>query len=388
MLVSRFHEICKYKGFAFTYTDNITLITSAVCSYDPFELPENVIFRSKRSVYLPGLRSVPATTIFENEGDVTLHPDVLIPENFKGIKNIGNFYPENFSLKKPLINLTYSSDFQSFLNENHTSYGGVYNKCVQDLFIINNRLIQPEHLQVSLIDFNEDKDMISFVPTRTLYKNYLKSPKKYNNIKSYISSESRNILASNAKITIRVGRFLKKMFPTITDTEVEEFVNLYKAYRNFDDYEMKIVTGTDIVQYYNVHNQDAKAGSGLSGSCMNHSNPTDLKAKQIEFYTKISKCGLLILKKKDSEKIRGRAFIWETKCGKKYVDYIYVSKNSERHMYKKYISDNNCLSNINGDAHRHLVIEADEEASKLTYIPSYLDTFKYHPTEHLIKGDK
>ena len=230
--------------------------------------------------------------------------------------------------------------------------------------------------------------MISFVPTRTLYKNYLKSPKKYNSIKSYISSEGRDILASNAKITIRVGRFLKKMFPVITDTEVEEFVNLYKAYRNFNDYEMKIVTGADIVKYYNVHNQDAKSGSTLSGSCMNHSNSTDLKAKQIEFYTKISKCGLLILKKKDSEKIRGRAFIWETKCGKKYVDYIYVSKGSEINMYKKYISDNNCLSNINGDEHRNLVIEANEEASKLTHIPAYLDTFKYHPTQHLIKGDK
>ena len=291
-----------------------------------------------------------------------------------------------------MINLTYATDFQAFLYENHhhynTSYDGDYNKCVQDLLTIQNRLIRPEHLQVSLIDFNEDKDMISFVPTRTLYKNYLKSPKKYNSIKSYISSEGRDILASNAKITIRVGRFLKKMFPVITDTEVEEFVNLYKAYRNFNDYEMKIVTGADIVKYYNVHNQDAKSGSTLSGSCMNHSNSTDLKAKQIEFYTKISKCGLLILKKKDSEKIRGRAFIWETKCGKKYVDYIYVSKGSEINMYKKYISDNNCLSNINGDEHRNLVIEANEEASKLTHIPAYLDTFKYHPTQHLIKGDK
>ena len=124
---------------------------------------------------------------------------------------------------------------------------------------------------------------------------------------------------------------------------------------------------------------------------MNYTEETDLRAKQLQFYAKNPDyCGLLILRNKGSEKIKGRALIWTTLDGKKYIDEVYANKLSDALLYKTYATVNNCLTRQNGDVSYDLVIPCAPEVQKLgkdNYL-SYLDTFRYDKEENLIKGHK
>jgi len=349
-------------------------------------IPENIIFRNKGYVYLNYIKEIPASTIFENTGDVYMLPSVVIPKGFKGFRNRGNISPENFKIKKPAILYNFSRFFVDFLNESN-------NEVSRMILALNNKVVDPDLLNASYIDCAMDKsEMISYLPTDKIYRQYsayLKDETKDVAIKAtfrnYIQRNYQSYFDSTDRSRIKIGRFLKKILPNITDTQVEQFVNVYRAFKTIDDYELSIVRGDEIAKYYDRANQDCAPGSGLHGSCMNYTDKNDTKAKYMEFYAKTPEtCGLLILKHKGSEKIRGRAFIWTSTDGRTYVDYIYISKYSEMNIYRKYIQDNKFLSNINNSPIKDFIINANPECQKVKTMIPYLDSFKYERDKNLI----
>jgi hypothetical protein len=385
MELNELHDTLRYNGYSFKVENDITTITHYSSVYLRYieRLPENVIFKNSGNVEIPKVNEIPQSVIFENKGNVIMKDDIKINRSYTGFKNIGYISPENFKLKTPPLKYMISDDFYCFLSEN------IKNKYIAKLINMQNFNIPSDGFQVSCIDSN-DEESISFLPTKQIIKKYTSLPdderKRFKNIEGYLTSKKNELFHESLKFKVKIGRFLKKTFPEITDAEVEDFVNLYKSYRANNNYEMLIVYGDDIVKYYNRANQDTGTGTILYNSCMNHIDPTEAKARQVQFYAKNENCGLLILRLKGSDKIRGRGFIWTCTNGKKFVDRNYTVKASEANYYNKFAAQNGCL--IKGvDSIDSLIINCSDGLDKLQDYPPYLDTFKYYKNENLIRGN-
>ena len=381
MRLQRLHEICAQKGYAFTYENDITTITAdGDISFRIRSLPANIVFNNKGNVKLEILRRLPATTQFKNKKDVSIAPETIIPEEFKGFKNKGNIIPENYKYKVPKVKYQFSDELNYFIQENKAN-----NKWVDKLAKLNNKYLKSkDKLQGSFIDCIDD---ISFMPVDKIHKSYQEAKQggvRYAALDNYTNNSKYNLIKEGLKNTIKFGRFMKKLFADITDTEVEEVVNMFKAFKNSGDCGLEIVTGKDIVKYYNRANQETASSGRLYNSCMNYTAETDNRFTNLHFYANIPNCGLLILRSKDSEKIRGRALIWTTKDGQKYVDNIYVAKESDMFIYKKYIAVNKCLSYINNDSIKDVVIDCPKDLKTKGNIMPYLDTLRFDEKKHVI----
>jgi hypothetical protein len=154
--------------------------------------------------------------------------------------------------------------------------------------------------------------------------------------------------------SIKIGRFVKKLLDkssiSVTDKEIEEFVNKYKSLVRINNdafLRFKEVNGEDIRKYYNVSYYDKNVGT-LGNSCMRY----DKCRKYFDIYVKNpDKVSLIILKSiksiideanscisVDTRKmyISGRALLWNLDDGRKFMDRIYVSDSSEEELFKEY----------------------------------------------------
>lgn len=313
---------------------------------------------------------------------VYLAGTTVIPAKYKGATNKGNIYPENLKLRLPRIKYYFSEEFCYFMQDN------IKNKWVAKLAKLNNTYIgEDDDLCVSFIDCIDD---ISVLPIKQIYNLYNEANKtgRYPTIENYFVYNKNILLTAGLKNKIKPGRFLRKLFPEITNTELEEFVNMFKAFKNKQDFGLEIIRGNDIVKYYNRANQVESSSGRLHNSCMNYTTETDQKYKNLHFYANVPNCGLLILKEKDSEKIRGRAFIWTSADNKTYVDCLYTVKESDNFIYKKYIAVNKCLSNTNGDSLTDFIVECPPEVQKLEHYMPYLDTLRYDKKRNVIVAQR
>lgn len=194
---------------------------------------------------------------------------------------------------------------------------------------------------------------------------------------------------------IRTGRgingILNSANLTFSASELEKFVNLYKAeiekmndvFRNFE-----LVSGDDIAFWYNYKNYELEKSKGtLSSSCM-----ASVPASFFEIYTDNEDvCSLLILKTEDGSKIKGRALVWKLRYPKDvtFLDRIYTHNDSDVELFRQYAqkkgwyhkpSNNNAPDSnmIAPDGSKvdmgHLVVEVSK--SSYSRYP-YVDTIKY-----------
>lgn len=386
-----FHRQLKDNGILFEVEGDKTVIT---CNYGFYlnirTIPDNVTFKNNGYVEFYYLEEIPANTIFQNKGDVFLSDKVKIPAKFKGFQNKGNINPEQLHLKLPLIRLTYSEEFSYFLEDN------VNNKLCYKIREKNNCYLEGD-LQFSFI-IPIEGDEIGFLPLSKIYKLYVKhkkeNPDKSKNIGNWLNNQRSFLFKEAYKNRLKIGRFVKKLFPDTPDVEIEEFVNCYKSALDTSRYEMELVKGEDIRKYYDRANQDAPENSNLYRSCYNYTTKEDVHPnnglnlfKQLEFYVKNPNLGMLLLREKGAEKICGRALIWFDKNGKKLIDHVYTKLQSEQYLYKKYAIENNCLNYNSGDSYKDIVVEVPEELQHLEVIPAYLDCLKYFKEKNLIKGN-
>lgn len=140
---------------------------------------------------------------------------------------------------------------------------------------------------------------------------------------------------------ISVGRFaralLTKAGETVDNKELEDFVNKYKAavliekesFTRFD-----IVKEEDIRKWYSQYNYADNNMGTLGNSCMRY----DSCAKYLDIYVDNPKeVNLVILKSKtNEEKIIGRALLWYTDDGRKFMDRIYVNNYADVSLFIEY----------------------------------------------------
>jgi hypothetical protein len=121
---------------------------------------------------------------------------------------------------------------------------------------------------------------------------------------------------------------------TITDQEREEFVNRWKASSSTGDFEFRLVSGDDIVKYYDEKNYYLSSGQ-LGMSCMR-----DVKKSFFRIYSENPKKVKLLIYVNSEDKILGRAIVWKVKnspCDSKYfMDRVYTSRDSDVIKFKEF----------------------------------------------------
>lgn len=142
------------------------------------------------------------------------------------------------------------------------------------------------------------------------------------------------------------GKFINKFnFTDITDKDIQEFASIFRN----NDLSLKseslyfdLVEGDDIVKAYHEVNYFILQGS-LGSSCMRYSSCI----KYIKFYSNNPDVvKLLVLRDLESNKVRGRALVWncyDTDSQKDviYMDRIYTDNSNFEDYFKNYAIANN-----------------------------------------------
>jgi len=181
---------------------------------------------------------------------------------------------------------------------------------------------------------SDKKTVLNFVAIKPINEEFVK-----------IWQTSRN--------NIKVGRIIKALVKSldidVSDSEIEKFVNEYKslmeimkdAFKKFD-----VVEGDDIARFYKIENYADQNKGTLANSCM-------AERPESTFYIYVNNpesCKLLVLYadggevkdgKYKSNKIVGRAILWTTRSGDKFLDRIYTNNDSDVDLFKKFAQENN-----------------------------------------------
>jgi len=180
---------------------------------------------------------------------------------------------------------------------------------------------------------------------------------------SPVESEVWNRLWTTSRNGIRAGR-LVRTFLTLSgvafvDTDIEQFVNKYKAHIDIlnDAFaKFRVVEGSDIQHYYEYENYNLEENSGtLGNSCM-----AEVDGSYMDIYSNNpNQCKLIILYDNRgaindngeyrSENIIGRALLWKIDSGEMFMDRIYYNVDSLRDIFKKYAARNDYYTRGNLD---------------------------------------
>jgi len=243
----------------------------------------------------------------------------------------------------------------------------------------------------TLIDITDKNDTISFIQVNRILRaepetvKYPDSdvyflPRKITNVKS-------NEFWNRGRTEMSIGRWVRRVIfdlhkSSISDSEIEKFVNQYKS--SFDDKDknnFEIVKGDDIKKWYLSKNYESEKGQ-LGNSCMRY----DRCQQYFDIYTKNPEvCSLLIMKStEDTDKIVGRALLWNLKDGRKYQDRIYTINDSDKILFSQW-ADNNGYQKYDSS---HIVKEVQLGNHDYEKYP-YMDTFVcYNPSHKLLTSDE
>jgi len=204
------------------------------------------------------------------------------------------------------------------------------------------------------------------------------------------------------KTTIKVGRIVRKLFNDfiinlyISDSRIEDFVNLYKSQFDTSDYELTVVEGEEIRMWYNENNyyleDDEKTGS-LWKSCMRQVE----RQKFLDLYCMNDNIKLLIMTVKyyGETKLVARALLWDdvtvlSGINSKTInimDRIYSINESNVNTFKKWAIENKYIYKLEQNSktrscfvidgkYRNLNLKLNLQRYIFNYYP-YLDTFPY-----------
>lgn len=202
---------------------------------------------------------------------------------------------------------------------------------------------------------------------------------------------------SSNRTPIKIGRLVRAILTSagvsVTDKEIEDFVNSYKsAFDIMSDALLRfdLVKGEKISYWYNMERYDDPR-STLGNSCM-----AEVPASYFNIYCKNTNCSLLILYSdkgniKDgkyvSDKIKGRALVWNTQQGDVFMDRIYTNWDSDVDLFKSYAQKNgwwykqyqqtsSSFSVSNGTTSKKPVYTINLDESNFRHYP-YLDSLIY-----------
>lgn len=286
--------------------------------------------------------------------------------------------------------VVYSGNNGGWLTFSKNDYGEYKNQEAFSMlgFTPPKELIKPQSNEVG-----EDIETISF--DNKTYKLVKFKDKdliiNVDKLRSVPNPELEDNLWKKSRTEIKIGRAIRPLLKLANvdflDKDIEEFVNLYKTTidRLNDKFSFfKEVKEEEIKKWYsykNYYNQEGTLGS----SCMKNgrSNYFDIYSMNPD------KCSLVILfSENDEEKITGRALLWTLEDGKRFLDRIYVNKDSDINLFREYALDNgwyhkrynnssesNSVTGVNGSTDIDLTIYVKD----IDYDGyPYMDTLKFY----------
>lgn len=198
----------------------------------------------------------------------------------------------------------------------------------------------------------------------------------------YLDSPQRRVILEKHSRTTSLSKFITKLFPEVDTKMVQQYVEYNKLLSTYDPSLFEIVTGDDIVKYYNQNTYFRSTGD-LGGSCMRQEEKMHL----IQFYAKNSNVDLIIMKVKDSDAIIARALLWTTTAGVKVVDRIYAADSRIVSLFHKYIDENKFINvyKIKKPAGERNLSAMSPSYWKTDYDENHIVDLEYLP-EHFINS--
>jgi hypothetical protein len=226
-----------------------------------------------------------------------------------------------------------------------------------------------------------------------------------------LSSPELRAVWSTSRNKMKIGRLVRALLRsaniTFTDKDIEDFTNQYKATYDFAKDALKqfdIVKGNDIAYWYD-NDYYVSGGGTLNNSCMAEVNSDyfDIycKNKQVSMVILYSEDGRIVDNKYVSNKIRGRAILWDAKLDGEsitFMDRIYTTQDSDVELFKQYAEKNGWWWKTSQSMDQweqitdgttkklgRIVVNADN--TEFDYYP-YMDTMSYLNTdENVITND-
>jgi hypothetical protein len=195
-------------------------------------------------------------------------------------------------------------------------------------------LLKKRHLIENLVDnhinyisiSNSDKTKISYLtPERS--KIIIDS--------SPYGEGSDELWSSSRRFHVKPGAFISKLFKDISPKEVENFSQLFRNVQTKITSTFKVVSGSDILNYYHYESYLSESGS-LGSSCMKHDSCQDYLDLYVDNSDKIS----MLIMVDNNSKLIGRALLWSND-DVKIMDRIYtIDDESYQYHFKKWADDN------------------------------------------------
>lgn len=225
--------------------------------------------------------------------------------------------------------------------------------------------VKEDYYDASYFDVDREKeDLFSFIPIT-----------KIKELKNIINEDE--IYRSRYRQSSKIGRVFKKLNDELTDVQIENFVNEYKAAwkAKMEDLEnrLRVVTGDDIVYWY-LNTRYAKGNGTLNASCMQGPGAQN----QIKFYAQNPNCIALAILLDDNDKLLARALIW--RCiepeGVIFMDRIYSVNPEHAKILHNFAKDNGIMTKADGYNTKHKMKVKIKPPSSGSW--PYLDTFVYN----------
>lgn len=247
-------------------------------------------------------------------------------------------------------------------------------------------LLRKRHLIENLVDkhinyisiSNSDKTKIS----------YLTPERSQNIISSSPYGEGADELwSSSRRFHVKPGSFISKLFKDISPKEVENFSQLFRNVQTKITYTLKVVSGSDIRDYYHYASYMSESGS-LGNSCMKHDSCQDYLDLYVDNSDKIS----MVIMVDNNSKLIGRALLWSVD-DMKIMDRIYtIDDETYQYHFKKWADDNGYWYKKEQKWNNTLFFESkgntickeisfELKSFKLDHFP-YMDTFKFFDTKN------
>lgn len=234
----------------------------------------------------------------------------------------------------------------SFLLEGYIDYSDTFK---EKLFIMKDKSPIAEFLlDLEGDEFEDDEIKYTFINTTSAEDraSFLSQKKVTQLLDSGIDED--DLYDVKGRNEIAIGRLVRGLSDLagrkFSDKEIETFVNNYKAKTKSEGESFKLVSGSDISDWYDESSYYEDWGEGsLSNSCMR-----DCSSSFFDIYCNSPSCQMLILTKKDKygeEKLIGRALVWKLKEGPSdyFMDRIYCMRDSDAFKFMNYADEKGWL---------------------------------------------
>ena len=232
------------------------------------------------------------------------------------------------------------------------------------------------------------------------FVNYISISKKDRTKISYLPKErsegltEEECFSTSKRVMAKPGGFISKVFKNIPEKEVEKFSTLFRSEATKPKLDFRVVSGSEIKEYYLYSSYADRNGGSLHASCMKHNSCQNF----LDIYSKnpdVCKMVLLFDSAEfaegdyyDSNRIVGRALLWNIDSYK-LMDRIYTINDEKYQFYFKQWATKNVYLfktqqnwfntkyfEILGEKKQKLELSLDLKNKSFDYVP-YMDTFKF-----------